>query len=64
MTTWAALSILALGAALLILNESGMIAGPDTTTFAYVALFLALIVYLCGGLLGSYSGRGLHSGSA
>ena len=30
MTTWVALIILALGAMLLILNESGMIAGLDT----------------------------------
>ena len=57
MTTWVALIILALGAMLLILNESGMVAGLDTTTFGYVALFSALIVYLGGGMLGSYRGR-------
>jgi len=33
---------------LLILNESGMIAGLDTATFGYVAMFSALIVYLSG----------------
>ena len=54
---WIALIILALGAVLLILNESGMIAGLDTVTFGYVAMFSALIVYLGGGMLGSYSGR-------
>ena len=53
MTTWAALFILALGAMLLVSNESGMIAGLDSTTFGYVAL----IIYLGGGMLGSYSGR-------
>ena len=60
MTTWVALIILALGAILLILNESGMVAGVDTTTFGYVAMFSALIVYLGGGMLGSYRG---HAGA-
>ena len=57
MTTWVALIILALGAMLLILNGSGMVAGLDTTTFGYVAMFSALIVYLSGGMLGSYRGQ-------
>jgi hypothetical protein len=57
-TNWIALIILALGAVLLILNESGMIAGLDTATFGYVAMFSALIVYLSGGMVGSYKGRG------
>jgi hypothetical protein len=56
-TTWAALLILVIGAMLLILNESGVIAGIDTTTFGYVAIFSALILYLSGGMLGSYRGR-------
>ena len=56
MTTWIALFILVLGAMLLILNESGMIAGLDTATFGYVAIFSALIVYLSGGMVGSYTG--------
>ena len=57
MTTWVALFILALGAMLLISNESGMIAGLDSTTFGYVALLLALLVFVGGGMLGSYRGR-------
>jgi drug/metabolite transporter (DMT)-like permease len=56
-TTWATLLILVIGAMLLILNESGVIAGIDTTTFGYVAIFSALILYLSGGMLGSYIGR-------
>ena len=36
MTNWIALIILALAAVLLILNESGMIAGLDTATFGYI----------------------------
>ena len=46
MTTWVALFILALAAMLLISNESGMIAGIDATTFGYVALLLALLVFI------------------
>ena len=57
MTTWIALIILALGTMLLILNESGVIAGLDTATFGYVAIFSAIIVYLSGGMVGSYRGR-------
>jgi drug/metabolite transporter (DMT)-like permease len=56
-TNWIALIILALGAVLVILNESGVIAGLDTATFGYVAMFSALIVYLSGGMVGSYKGR-------
>ena len=57
MTTWVALFILALAAMLLVSNESGMIAGLDSDTFGYVALLLALAVFVGGGLLGSYRGR-------
>lgn len=57
MSTWIALFILALGAMLLVSNESGMIAGLDSTTFGYAALCLALLVFIGGGMLGSYSGR-------
>jgi len=56
-TTWVALFILALAAMLLVSNESGMIAGLDSTTFGYVALLLALAVFVGGGMLGSYRGR-------
>lgn len=57
MTTWIALILLVLGAMLLILNESGVIAALDTATFGYVAIFSAMIVYLSGGMVGSYRGR-------
>jgi aspartyl protease family protein len=56
MTTWAALFILALGAMMLVSNDSGMIAGIDSTTFGYAAFFLALLVYLAGGVFSRYGG--------
>ncbi len=56
MTTWIALFILALGAILLVSNDSGFIAGLDSTTFGTLALLAALLVYLGGGLIGSYGG--------
>ncbi len=57
MTTWLALFILALAAMLLVANESGTIAGLDSNTFGYVALLVALAVFVGGGMLGSYRGR-------
>ena len=57
MTTWVALFILALAAMLLISNESGMIAGLDSNIFGYLALLVALAVFVGGGMLGSYRGR-------
>jgi aspartyl protease family protein len=56
-TTWLDLFILALAAMLLVSNESGMIAGLDADMFGYVALLVALAVYVGGGMLGSYRGR-------
>jgi aspartyl protease family protein len=56
-TTWIALFILALAAMLLVADQSGMIAGFDAETFGYVALCLALIVFVGGGMFGSYRGR-------
>jgi aspartyl protease family protein len=56
-TTWVALFILALAAMLLVSNESGIIAGLDSDIFGYVALLLALAIFVGGGLLGSYRGR-------
>lgn len=57
MTTWVALFIIALGALLLVSNESGMIAGLDVTTFGYGVFLVALLVYLGGSVLGSYGGN-------
>jgi aspartyl protease family protein len=57
MTTWLALFILALAAMLLVSNESGMIAGLDADMFGYVALLVALAVFIGGGMLGTYRGR-------
>jgi aspartyl protease family protein len=57
LTTWLALFILALGAMFLVSNESGMIAGLDSTTFGYVAVCLALLVYIGGGMFARYGGR-------
>jgi aspartyl protease family protein len=56
-TTWLALFILALAAMLLVSNESGVIAGLDSTMFAYAAMFVALLVYLGGGMVAGYGGR-------
>jgi aspartyl protease family protein len=56
-TTWLALFILALAAMLLLSNDSGTIAGVDSDTFGYVALLVALAVFIVGGMVGSYRGR-------
>ncbi|MEG6510041.1 TIGR02281 family clan AA aspartic protease [Methyloligella sp. 2.7D] len=57
MSTWLALFILALGGILLVANDSGTIASLDAETFGFVVFGAALLVYLGGGLLGSYGGR-------
>jgi len=56
MTTWVALFILALAGMMLVGNDSGMIAGLDETTFGYLAVLLALLVYVLGGLITRYAG--------
>ena len=56
MTTWIALFILALGAMLLVGDSTGMISGIDATTFGYLAIMLALLVYVAGGLMTRYAG--------
>jgi aspartyl protease family protein len=56
-TTWLALFILALAAMLLLANDSGTIAGVDSDTFGYVALMVALAVFVGGGVLWRYRGR-------
>jgi aspartyl protease family protein len=56
-TSWIALFILALAGMLLVSNNTGMIAGLDTEIFGYVALLLALAVFIGGGMLGAYRGR-------
>jgi aspartyl protease family protein len=55
-STWIALFILAFAAMLLVSNESGMIAGLDSTTFGYAAFLVALLVYLAGGFVSGYGG--------
>jgi aspartyl protease family protein len=55
-TTWIALFILALGAMLLVGDSSGLISGIDATTFGYLAIMLALLVYVAGGLMTRYAG--------
>ena len=57
MSVWIALFILALGAMFLVADSGGTIAGLDSTTFGYVVLCVALLVYLAGGTLSQYSGR-------
>jgi aspartyl protease family protein len=55
---WVALFILALAAVLLIAHgDSSTVAGLDSESFGYVALGLALVVFLGGGLLAHYGGR-------
>jgi aspartyl protease family protein len=57
-SSWIALFVLALGAVLLIAHgDAATIAGFDSETFGYLALGLALIIFLGGGLLARYGGR-------
>jgi aspartyl protease family protein len=58
-STWIALFILALGAVLLVAHgDSGTIAGVDSDSFGYLALSVALLVFLTGGMVARYGGRG------
>jgi aspartyl protease family protein len=56
-SAWIALFIVALAAMLLLNNESGSIANLDSDTFGYLALGLALLVFLGGGMLSRYRGQ-------
>jgi aspartyl protease family protein len=56
-SAWIALFIVALAAMLLLSNESGSIANLDSDTFGYLALGLALLVFLGGGMLSRYRGQ-------
>jgi aspartyl protease family protein len=56
-SAWVALFILALAAMLLVSDQSGVIANLDSTTLGYLAVGVALLVFLGGGLLTRYSGR-------
>jgi len=57
LSAWLALFILDLAAMLLVSDESGTIAYLDSTTFGYLALGVALLVFLGGGMLARNSGR-------
>jgi aspartyl protease family protein len=57
-SAWIALFILALAAVLLIAHgDSSTVAGFDSESFGYLALGLALVVFLGGGLFARYGGR-------
>jgi aspartyl protease family protein len=56
-SAWIPLFILAFAAMLLVSDDSGTIASLDSTTFGYLAIGAALLVFLGGGLLTRYSGR-------
>jgi aspartyl protease family protein len=60
MSAWIAIFVLALAAMLLVSNESGTIANLDADTFGYVALGVALLVFIGGGVLLRYRG---HAGA-
>lgn len=58
MSAWVALFILALAAVLLIAHgDSGTIAGFDSEIFGYLALGLAVAVFVGGGVFARYGGR-------
>jgi aspartyl protease family protein len=57
LSAWIAIFILALGTMLLVSTDAGTIAGLDSATFAYLAMGLALLVFIGGGLSWRYSGR-------
>ena len=57
MSAWIAIFVLALAAMLLVSNSSGTIANIDSDTFGYVALGVALLVFIGGGVLVRYRGQ-------
>jgi len=57
LSAWIAIFVLALAAMLLVSNSSGTIANIDSDTFGYVALGVALLVFIGGGVLARYRGQ-------
>jgi len=57
LSAWIAIFVLALAAMLLVSNSSGTIANIDSDTFGYVALSVALLVFIGGGVLVRYRGQ-------
>ncbi len=58
MGSWFALGLVVVACIVLFAqHDSGTIAGLDTSEFASITALLAILIFLSGSLLGSYSGR-------